>query len=102
MPIPSFSKACNPDNQNTLDFIYPQKNTEIIIPRDFNKQKEKILLEATHTNKEATMYWHLDNQFIGETREIHELSVDLTEGKHVLMIMDQDGNSNTCKFKIYE
>ncbi len=100
--LPPFSEACSATNQKVLAFIYPLNHAKIIIPKDFDGQKERIVLEATHTNSTETLYWHLDKAFIGQTTYPHKLTIKpINKGKHQLMIMDTEGRSAVCSFRIY-
>lgn len=100
-PPPQFAISCKGlQNQNTMDFLYPKHNSEIVIPTNFNKKKEKIILEATHKTKEATMYWHLNEKYIGKTQGIHQLEVTPAIGSYTLAIMDNFGETHQIKFKV--
>jgi penicillin-binding protein 1C len=100
-PLPVFAAACQQNTQDMLAIIYPSTRSEIIVPKDFDGKFEQVLLQATHIDKHAQLYWHLNDKFIGVTTTIHKLPVDLAVGNYTLLIMDDRGNKETCTFKVY-
>ena len=96
--IPLLSKDCQQSNENILAIIYPQNRTEVIIPKNFDQQYEKIVVEATHNNEKAQLFWHLDNTFVGKTIGKHSLALAIKPGPHQLSIIDSQGNQSTIKF----
>ena len=97
--VPPFSKKCQQSDQGVLAIIYPQDQTQVIIPKNFDQEYEKVVVEATHNDEGAQLFWHLDNIFVGTTRGIHELALSINPGSHQLSILDQQGNQMTVKFE---
>ncbi|MFK8037075.1 MAG: penicillin-binding protein 1C [Crocinitomicaceae bacterium] len=96
--IPPFSKKCQQSDQGILAIIYPQDRTEVIIPKNFDQEYEKVVVEATHNNSEAQLFWHLDDVYVGLTVGKHQLSLDIKPGSHQLSILDEQGNQVTVQF----
>lgn len=96
--VPPFSKKCQQSDQEVLAIIYPQNRTEVIIPKNFDQQYEKVVVEATHNDIDSKLFWHLDNAYVGETKGNHQLSLEIKPGTHQLSILDEDGNQVTVKF----
>ncbi len=46
------------------------------------------------------MYWHLDDEFIGETDHVHQLALDIVTGDHILTVVDARGNKKQVKFEV--
>lgn len=100
--VPKLSPECEQKHQNTsFGIIYPNQGTDIIIPVNLKGQLEKVQLKATHLDKEATLYWHLNYKFLGETVGVHEISIHLSEGPQKLTIVDTKGNIRHCAFKAH-
>ncbi|WP_417607991.1 penicillin-binding protein 1C [Owenweeksia hongkongensis] len=99
---PTLSPACEEKHQHTsFGIIYPNERTDIIIPINLKGELEKVQLKATHVDKNATLYWHLNDHFLGITQTLHEMSVLLEEGSQTLTIMDEKGNVRSCKFRAH-
>ena len=61
---------------------------------------EKLVCEAVSNRSNENLYWHMDEQFIAQTNSIHQQSMILEPGKHVLTVMDGDANSKSVVFEI--
>lgn len=96
--LPSVSETCPQSNEGEMAIIYPQDNTEIIIPKNFDQQYEKVVLEAAHNNVKAELFWHLDDHFVGKTEFNHQLSLNIKPGTHSLSITDDKGNQVVVNF----
>lgn len=98
--LPLYKKGCTPENEFVMDLIQPDNNSAIYIPQGLDEVEGMIILEAVHRNQNATIYWHIDEQFITSTKEIHKIEVSPTIGLHKLTIVDQDGNMVTRTFNV--
>lgn len=101
VPVPVYRSDCQYDDQvKPLAIAYPKKESHIYIPTNLDETKSKTVFEATHTNAQAKIYWHLDDQFIGETVGIHQLEIIPTIGEHVLKIVDEEGFDTSVSFEV--
>ena len=91
-PLPNWLPGCEKRIQNPMEFIYPAENTKLYIPIELDGKLGSIVFEVAHHNENATIYWHLDEKYLGLTKQPHQLSVQPTEGKHVLTLVDNEGN----------
>jgi penicillin-binding protein 1C len=48
------------------------------------------------------LFWHLDSEFLGETEDMHQISVAPQPGQHLLTVVDEKGNYLERKFTIAE
>jgi penicillin-binding protein 1C len=104
-PIPPFRKDCtaiatSESASRPLDFIYPTEAARIYIPVDFAEKKGHTVFEAVHRKRDATIHWHLDEQFIGSTRTFHQQALDASPGPHTITIVDQEGNQQSRRFEV--
>ena len=99
--LPAFSTNCQQSDEGVLAIIYPQDQTEVIIPKNFEQEYEKVIVEAAHNNPNAQLFWHLDQTYVGKTVGIHQLALTIKPGPHHLSILDQQGNQVTIQFKGY-
>ena len=49
------------------------------------------VFKAVHRDSRATIFWHLDGAYLGETTELHDIEARPGVGKHVLTIVDGNG-----------
>ncbi len=100
--LPPFAPGCGVDNTMPIGLIYPKGDTKIFIPKNIEGRFEKVLLQATHRSTSATLYWHVDNVYMGETKSVHNFEIQPRPGKHTLTIIDQDGAELTRTIEVLE
>lgn len=101
VPVPPFRSDCQYDDQvKPLAIAYPKKESHIYIPTNLDETKSKTVFEATHTNAQTKIFWHLDDQFIGETVGIHQLEIIPAIGEHELKIVDEEGFETSVTFEV--
>jgi penicillin-binding protein 1C len=90
--LPMFRADCaNPASIASMDIIYPKPNARIIIPRELDGQLGNTLFEVAHRQVSASVFWHLDGNYVGMTRGIHRLAFAPEPGKHILTLVDEAG-----------
>ena len=94
--LPPFAAGCGEDSQQPMQFIYPQSNARIHQPKQLDGSEGKINFEIAHNSSRATVFWHIDNEYITSTTDFHHLSVHLSLGKHLITAVDEAGNSVFC------
>ncbi len=101
--LPPYKPGCAPpDAQHVIAFIYPRPGTRIFVPRGANGKKEKVVFEVSLQNPRTTLYWNLDNQYLGATKDKHQLAFIPPPGRHQLTVTDQNGNSRSMWFSVVE
>ncbi len=100
--LPPFRDGCqgNHSKDNPMQMIYPKYAAKIYVPLDYDGKRSKTVFKATHRNDDATLYWHLGNEFVGQTETFHSLELDPPEGEHILTIVDDEGHQLQQKFEI--
>lgn len=100
-PLPPLRKGC-PENREikAMEFIYPDKPCRLFLPRELDGSQGKIVFRIAHREHNSTLYWHLDENFIGTTTNQHQFALSPAPGKHQLLAIDNDGNSCSIQFVI--
>ncbi|MBO4625203.1 MAG: penicillin-binding protein 1C [Bacteroidales bacterium] len=99
---PEYTGARKTVTSKEIEFIYPQSGTTLYLPRQLSGQVEGAVFRVAHHRSDATLWWHLDQTYVGETRFIHELRLAPDPGRHTLTVVDGDGNSSTVSFTVAE
>lgn len=83
-----------------MEIIYPEQNAKIFIPRIMDGSKSKAVFEAVHHNPSTSIYWHLDNEYLGTTTNSTKLELIPSEGQHKLTLVDEHGEELTQWFEV--
>jgi penicillin-binding protein 1C len=101
--LPPYMQGCAGDKpEESMAIVYPKKPSKIFIPVGLDGTREKVIFELTHRNHNAIVYWHLDDEFIGSTQDIHQMELCPTAGKHKLTVMDENGEKITQTFEVLD
>lgn len=91
-PLPPWHPACaGQAGHIPLQLIYPAGHVQVMIPREMDGSQGKIVLQAVHSNNNAVVFWHLDNEYLGATHNVHNMAVSLPAGLHHLVLVDENG-----------
>ena len=96
------SAAATVASAAVLEFIYPASGTTLYLPRQLSGAVEGAVFRLAHRKGDATVYWHLDKTYLGETRFIHEMRLAPEPGKHTVTCVDTEGNSVSVAFTVAE
>jgi penicillin-binding protein 1C len=101
-PLPPFLAGCGGGLHNPMQFIYPQGNTRIFLPRQMDGSAGVITLELAHAQQNATVFWHINNEYFGATSDFHTVSVNLPVGEHFVTVVDNEGNTLSVSVEVME
>lgn len=101
--LPSLQPGCSDASMsNMIEIVYPQPNISIYVPLEIDGQRGKTVFTAAHKNSDATIFWSVDEEFIGSTQRYHQLAMSPAAGKHLLTLTDEKGNSISRAFEVIE
>ncbi len=83
-----------------IDLLYPLEGTRLFIPRDLDGRFSRTVFEAVHRDRDSTLYWHLDDQYLGATRTFHQQAVLIDPGWHRLTLVDEQGHTLERRFQV--
>jgi penicillin-binding protein 1C len=99
--LPPVAEGCNLSKTiQVMEFIYPTQGIKIFIPRDNTGELTKVITEVAHRNPAKKLFWHLDQKYLGTTHFIHQLEIFASPGSHILTVVDEDGNTIRCGFRV--
>jgi len=91
-PLPPFRDDCQSTQQVVMDFIYPKTNSKIYLAKDFNSKIQPVIVKVAHSNREAKLFWYVDNEYKGTTQIFHEMQIEAETGIHYITVADEFGN----------
>ena len=91
-PLPAFYPGCgsaHPDD--VMAFVYPKSDAKVSIPIGIRGDRQQVIFEIAHRNPQKTIYWMLNEQFLGQTTFNHQMPIDVEKGTYRLRCVDEDG-----------
>lgn len=91
-PLPPLYPSCataHPDE--VMAFVYPKSDARVTIPIGIKGNRQQVIFEIAHRNPRKTIYWTLNNVFLGTTRLNHQMPIDVEKGHYELRCVDEDG-----------
>ncbi len=98
--LPEFASDCRLADSKNMEIIYPEANAKIFIPRIMDGSKSKAVFEAVHHHPGTSIYWHVDDEYLGSTTNTTKLEVVPSEGLHKLTLFDEHGEELTQWFEV--
>ena len=98
--LPPYLPGCIAPHEHVLDIMEPDNNSAIYIPKGLEGEQGMLIFEAVHRNPNAMLFWHIDNEYIAQTKGIHKIEISPAVGKHILTVEDEEGNIVKRRFKI--
>ncbi|MES2763100.1 MAG: penicillin-binding protein 1C [Bacteroidota bacterium] len=98
--LPPYKPGCEPEIERSMEMIYPKAGTVIYIPYELSGEQGKTIFEIAHRQSSNTVYWHIDGALVGTTRDIHQLGLNPSKGKHMLSLSDNTGETLNIPFEV--
>ena len=86
------------DGNSPMGFIYPEPGSTISIPRQLDGSIKGATFNLAHSNPGTEVFWHLDSEYLGSTRHIHQMDIVAAPGAHTVTVVDASGNSLSVRF----
>ncbi len=83
-----------------MQFIYPYYNATIKLTKQLDGSIGKTIFELAHQDPSKTVYWHLDEDYVGVTSDVHQMELSPSRGKHRVTVVDETGNSLGVEFQV--
>ncbi|MDR1403231.1 MAG: penicillin-binding protein 1C [Tannerellaceae bacterium] len=100
LPLPPVRPGCEQEQPGQVDIIYPEHHATLYLPKGFTGELERFVFRAAHARAEAVLYWHIDGEYLGETKDKHQMTCQTGAGKHLLTLIDSWGNRQTVSFEV--
>lgn len=100
--LPPYKSNCLQDGQQLMAFIYPKPNEAVILPKDFDEEINDVIFKLAHRGNTTKIYWYLNETYLGQTEEFHEISVKPSPGDYILTAIDQEGNEIRERIEVRE
>ena len=102
--LPAFHPDCEEalaaTANDNMQLIYPKQGVQIFLPLDLDGKLSETIFQAAHRQAETIIYWHLDQVYLGSTKDFHQLSLRPEPGKHTITLVDEYGLRLQQSFEI--
>ncbi|MDR0385437.1 MAG: penicillin-binding protein 1C [Prevotellaceae bacterium] len=99
-PLPPTDPRCATDESSPMQMIYPTYGISVVVTRQLDGEKGKIVMQAAHNRAKSTIFWHIDDQYTGETHDNHQMPYLPSAGNHTITLIDDEGYSLTMPFVV--
>jgi penicillin-binding protein 1C len=100
--LPVYKEGCMEKTSASMEFIYPRESSKLYVPKNIDGTRSEIIFEVAHQNQSVTLFWHLDEKYIGSTMLFHQKGIVAEKGEHILTVTDNNGTSIRKYFEILE
>jgi len=84
-----------------MQFIYPTDNNSVVIlPKQLSGEQGEITFNLAHNRRDATVFWHINSEYVGATNDFHSLTLALSPDDYHIMVVDDEGNNLSIKVKV--
>ena len=97
---PMHPKCMDESEEQNMQLIYPKYPTRIYVPIDLDGEQSKTIFKVAHRLPDITIHWHLDEYYLGSTTNFHSKELSPPVGKHLLTLVDANGNRLEQPFEI--
>jgi penicillin-binding protein 1C len=100
-PLPPLHPDCLQSVvQQSMELLYPQSDFHIVLAKQMDGSTGRLIMQAAHRRANATIYWHLDKQYMGSTRYPHQMPAMPDSGRHTVTLVDDEGVSLSRSFRV--
>lgn len=101
VPLPAFREDCQKTlhTRKNMEFIYPKEFTKVYVPIEIDGKPGKAVFEVAHRTPGSVVFWHLDDEFIGQTVDLHQIACYPSAGPHTITAVDENGESVKATFE---
>ena len=100
LPLPPYHPDCQGVDTRAIEVIYPEQGAVLHLPKGFSGERERFVFRAAAADQETTLYWYLDQEYLGTTRGEHQMACEVAPGHHLLSLTDDDGNRRGVSFVV--
>jgi len=100
--LPPFRPDCGANTQRSMEMIYPKDGAKVYVPLEADGSRGRVVFNAAHRQQGIKVFWNLDDQYVGQTINYHQMALNPAPGRHVLTLVDADGNRLQTRFEVLD
>ena len=83
-----------------MEFIHPSEGSILRLPRQLDGSVAGAVFQLAHSDRNATVFWHMDGHYLGKTSFLHRIVLTPEPGKHELTAVDQEARTVSVHFSV--
>jgi len=101
-PMPKWREDCLNlmSARSPISIVYPKKGYKVYLPTVLSGKKSSMVAEVAHTYSASELFWYLDSEYLGSTKDIHKMELAPSYGAHDLLVLDESGNQSSTRFHV--
>jgi len=103
-PLPPLRPDCRSgsaeEGVRAMSCIRPVPGSRVWIPVELDGSLGRTVFQVAHRRPDARVFWHLDGEYLGETTGEHRLAAAPAPGRHVLTLVDEEGEILHVSFEV--
>ncbi|MBI9101084.1 MAG: penicillin-binding protein 1C [Spirochaetales bacterium] len=99
-PLPPHKNENKSVDNAPMALPFPTENDEFYIPVDMDGKPGLAVFEVFHREAGRTLFWHLDDDYLGQTTDIHQFELRPKKGPHTLTLVDDRGAVLSRRFTL--
>jgi penicillin-binding protein 1C len=100
--LPPLRASCVDEDDGTrpLALLSPAPGSALYVPIEVSGEVGRVLFEASHRDRNAVVYWHLDAEFVRATTAPHQMALAPSPGHHTVTLVDAEGHRVERSFEV--
>jgi penicillin-binding protein 1C len=98
-PLPPFEgRSGSRPEARSFSILAPGSGSILYVPVELGGELGQLVFEVAARDPATTLYWHLDESYLGSTTRDHRIECRPAPGRHLLTVMDEAGNMDQASF----
>ncbi|MEH6682299.1 MAG: penicillin-binding protein 1C [Sediminicola sp.] len=99
--LPPYAEGCENEGMREMEFIQPRDGSRISLTKNFEGNLNEMVFKLVHSKPGTKVFWYLNERYLMQTNEFHEIGLVPELGRHRLTVMDERGNTLSVQFTVY-
>ncbi len=91
-PLPPWLPGEAGTDDMPMEVLYPDNGSKVLVPVELDGSRGNMVVEVAHRDRNATVHWDLDGNYLGATVGEHRMALSPSDGDHLLTLTDYAGH----------
>jgi penicillin-binding protein 1C len=83
-----------------MRFLTPADGSVIRLARQMDGQRANFTCSVSHSDPDIELFWHCDDTYVGVTKDLHTIQMDVSSGVHTISATDTYGQTESVTIRI--